>query len=798
MNGVRRFLGGGGSSTPPLSAPSPVQTVSPLNISGKSQQPPWVDQSPTPPLENSPKNTTAALFLRKQKLPPRPVSPSSDDDLRRPQSNGSTLVSPTRSSPVRKSATSSPGAGPSTPRTPVKSFMSISQSGQLTTRDELLMSLLTSEAVVDSRDFEILSAEETEELKKEQQVLASRLGAMSKKLNLETKIRDAAVSLSKVNAAHKRVSKQTEEQLETANRRVDSAQREVWRISERSSEVSKKLLEHRAGVLGYSVRNLEKRIAPSSVGEESGFSTPNRSTQMSPTPSSVTSASSPSSKARFDGAHLFAGHADALIPQASRGALSPGDIAAMEEKLRSATETLSATTKQQANMAREIAHLRLENEQIQTTMGMELQTAEETILSLERELPKLEGLNSQVEQLRREKQAWERERDTLEGRLEVLEEQSGDANQLHHLLADAQEKARNQVQELKAQWDADKARWAAEKAQWTKSSPTTNEELEKAASALRSLISAHDIPVPSGASLATLIDSVGIHLDGMSSHLLTPDGTKKEAPDASKMAMVLLPVWAQLPSPEARAAKLGGPRTHQARSGSVGMFSPTGSLSDMDVRSLKTMYNPQTHPTTPNSAVFSVEAFAARVQALIQDDRSLIERLLRFAQAHDLLKKNAERAQKLATESNNALETYQKQVRVLEERHMDMTERHASVEDEMQNLQDVVDRISAEKHEIEVHTAAQADQLRQLTEANNSLSARTLALAEEAASAPEKVRRELMAQLSQCQASLKDAQEELDAMRRSEQTQMQALLDELNTMQTENGNLRAQLRAVKK
>lgn len=116
----------------------------------------------------------------------------------------------------------------------------------------------------------------------------------------------------------------------------------------------------------------------------------------------------------------------------------------------------------------------------------------------------------------------------------------------------------------------------------------------------------------------------------------------------------------------------------------------------------------------------------------------------------------------------------------------------------MQNLQDVVDRISAEKHEIEVHTAAQADQLRQLTEANNSLSARTLALAEEAASAPEKVRRELMAQLSQCQASLKDAQEELDAMRRSEQTQMQALLDELNTMQTENGNLRAQLRAVKK
>lgn len=34
------------------------------------------------------------------------------------------------------------------------------------TRDELLMSLLASEAIVDSRDCEILSSEEVEELKK--------------------------------------------------------------------------------------------------------------------------------------------------------------------------------------------------------------------------------------------------------------------------------------------------------------------------------------------------------------------------------------------------------------------------------------------------------------------------------------------------------------------------------------------------------------------------------------------------------------------------------------------------------
>lgn len=61
-----------------------------------------------------------------------------------------------------------------------------------------------------------------------------------------------------------------------------------------------------------------------------------------------------------------------------------------------------------------------------------------------------------------------------------------------------------------------------------------------------------------------------------------------------------------------------------------------------------------------------------RVQALVADDRALIERLVRFAQAHDLLKKNAERAQKLAQESSNALETYQKQVNMLEERNLTM------------------------------------------------------------------------------------------------------------------------------
>jgi len=102
------------------------------------------------------------------------------------------------------------------------------------------------------------------------------------------------------------------------------------------------------------------------------------------------------------------------------------------------------------------------------------------------------------------------------------------------------------------------------------------------------------------------------------------------------------------------------------------------SLSDLDIRSLKALYDPR----SPQAAVggpFSLEAFVARVQALVIDDRSLIERLIRSAQAHDLLKKNAERAQKLAEDSGAALETYQKHVATLDDQNFTLQKKQAAL-----------------------------------------------------------------------------------------------------------------------
>ncbi|KAJ7693825.1 Up-regulated during septation-domain-containing protein [Mycena rosella] len=759
------------------------------------------------------------------------------------------MPSPTRQAPSALSRVPPPPTRLSTSRTATQS--------PLNTRDELLISLLASEAVVDSRDFEILSSEEVDDLKKEQQVLMSRQGAMTKKLSLETKIRDAAVSLSRVNAAHKKVSKQSEEQLESANKRVEAAERELQRVSARANDIQKRLLEHRAGVLSFSVRSMERKMAPPEGNTDSGYNTPS-GTQRSPTGSSMSGATSQAAAARFEGAHLFAGHADSVVPTGKGPA--PAAVLALEEKLALATEALAASSAKQAELARELAAARAEKEAVESAREDEMRSAQDTIAALERELPRLEGMDEEMQTLGREKAAWAEERAAL------VREQEAE----------------------RAAWDRDKAALEDERLEdLTRLQDETERlrgedanalqraqsELEEGASAMRALVKTYGIPMFSrDPTLPSLVSALGSHLQGLATKIETHRTSQSEwevlrrkleddvrggldkrealsreveearrereearkeiraielrvktdmrspslspmpspnmmefSGDSKQLAALLQPLWVILPSPEARAAKFSQQR-FRAGSGAASPTQPLSpnpnptSLSDLDVRSLKALYDPRT-PSSPapnGNGAFSVDAFIGRVQALIADDRALIERLVRFAQAHDLLKKNAERAQKLAQEGSGALETYQKQVRTLEERNMDLANKVSVLQNEVAQLQGTVERISSEKRDVETQAAEQAVTCSQLTEANNALSAKTLALAAEAASAPEGVRRQLEAQLAEVRAALDTAQAEVDAMRMSEQGQRMALLDELNTLQMENGKLRDQLRAVKK
>ena len=164
MNGVRRFLGGV-ATVQPLPDPSPTLT---------DTAPPWVNPS------NGTK--VSGLSIRKDKQP-APATPDDGDALASSPSSHSvgsaspfaspgSQTSATTASSSRSRANTDDSSKHAHPRLNTRRLPSVSgqefkrSSLVLSTRDELLMSLLASEAMVDSRESEILSSEQVEELKK--------------------------------------------------------------------------------------------------------------------------------------------------------------------------------------------------------------------------------------------------------------------------------------------------------------------------------------------------------------------------------------------------------------------------------------------------------------------------------------------------------------------------------------------------------------------------------------------------------------------------------------------------------
>lgn len=115
--------------------------------------------------------------------------------------------------------------------------------------------------------------------------------------------------------------------------------------------------------------------------------------------------------------------------------------------------------------------------------------------------------------------------------------------------------------------------------------------------------------------------------------------------------------------------------------------------------------------------------------------------------------------------------------------------------DEINNLQRSIERVQKDKRELEMKYTDQSESLQNLSDANSTLSARAMALAEEVATAPEQMRIKMEAQLAEVRRQLKESMDEIEGMRMSEQTQKAALLEELNVVQGENIKLRDQLRA---
>jgi len=157
------------------------------------------------------------------------------------------------------------------------------------------MHLLVETAIVDSTEYEILSYEEVDELKKEYNFLANRIDASKRKLALESKVRDAALSLSRLYSKKGRqrrsllggvsdVTKHTDEELMASNRKCEELSQELWRLNNRAVEIQRRLLQHGAGILGMThqggIKNLP-RLPPSPNSPSGTFSSVNRRGTMS-------------------------------------------------------------------------------------------------------------------------------------------------------------------------------------------------------------------------------------------------------------------------------------------------------------------------------------------------------------------------------------------------------------------------------------------------------------------------------------------------------------------------------------
>lgn len=138
----------------------------------------------------------------------------------------------------------------------------------------------------DSHNFEILSFEEVEALKKERTLLSNRIEGTKRKLALETKLRDAAQSIGRLYSppsprssgeygangtkSHRRsrgifgrngpseILDKSDSELAMSQRKCEESAQELWKLERRSQHINQRLLEHTAGVLQLTHKGMKK------------------------------------------------------------------------------------------------------------------------------------------------------------------------------------------------------------------------------------------------------------------------------------------------------------------------------------------------------------------------------------------------------------------------------------------------------------------------------------------------------------------------------------------------------------
>ena len=146
---------------------------------------------------------------------------------------------------------------------------------RLGSQDPISMHLLMETALDDSQQYEVISPEEMDALKKVLQNVKSRIEGTKRKLVLETKLRDAAQSINRLHPGKSRESSldnvsmspkkhrrsaiskgsnydllgKSDNDVRESTRKCEELAQELWQLEKQEQDLQRRFLEHTAGIL---------------------------------------------------------------------------------------------------------------------------------------------------------------------------------------------------------------------------------------------------------------------------------------------------------------------------------------------------------------------------------------------------------------------------------------------------------------------------------------------------------------------------------------------------------------------
>ena len=137
-------------------------------------------------------------------------------------------------------------------------------------KDPIQIHLLTETALTDSKEYEILSQEEIDDLKKQVQTISQRIVVTRSNLLIQSKYRDAAISMAKLysptrDAPDQRTDQDREAEIdrEECERKCEELAAELFYLEKGVMEPKRRLLEHTAGILQLTHKaSSKKTMAP--------------------------------------------------------------------------------------------------------------------------------------------------------------------------------------------------------------------------------------------------------------------------------------------------------------------------------------------------------------------------------------------------------------------------------------------------------------------------------------------------------------------------------------------------------